>query len=186
MSATTSDGAGRPPGRLALASLLASLLAIVALPAAARAPAEGDPAPALEARLFDGRTVDLAALHGQVVVLNLWASWCTPCRQEMPLLDALAREYGPRGVTVLGLSADDRHDRRDAERIAGGFHYALGLLADSPRNGFGSPAVLPLSYVLDARGRIVRILRAADGTIERELRSAIEAALAPEAPRGET
>ena len=143
-------------------------------------------APVLEARLFDGRALDLAALRGQVVVLNLWASWCSPCRQEMPVLDALARDYAGRGVTVLGLSADDRHDRRDAERIARGFHYALGLLAEAPRNGFGSPAALPLTYVIDAQGRIARILRAADGTTGIELRAAIEAALAPtsESTRG--
>ncbi len=164
-----------------LALLLATALLAVAPPpaAAARPPAVGDSAPALEARLFDGSALDLSAMRGQVIVLNLWASWCTPCRQEMPMLDALARDYAGRGVAVLGLSADDRHDRRDAERIAGGFHYPLGLLSEAPRNGFGSPAALPLTYVIDARGTIVRILRAADGSTERELRAALDAALAP-------
>ena len=133
----------------------------------------------LEARLFDGRALDLATLRGQVVVLNLWASWCTPCRQEMPVLDALAHEYAARGVTVVGLSADDRHDRREAERIARGFGYALGLLAEAPRNGFGTPAALPLTYVIDVHGRIARVLRAADGTTGRELRAAVEAQLVP-------
>jgi cytochrome c-type biogenesis protein len=167
----------RPRARLA-ALLLAS---VAGAPAswAARTPAEGDAAPVLEARLFDGRALDLATLRGQVVVLNLWASWCTPCRQEMPVLDALAHEYAARGVTVIGLSADDRHDRREAERIARDFGYALGLLADAPRNGFGTPATLPLTYVIDAQGRIARVLRAADGTSGRELRAAVEAQLVP-------
>lgn len=168
------------PFAAAVPLAVAALLAAASLPAAAaRPPSVGEPAPALEARLFDGRALDLVSLRGQVVVLNVWASWCAPCRHEMPMLDALARDYAARGVTVLGLSADDRHDRREAERIAGGFHYALGMLSEAPRNGFGMPTALPLTYVIDPQGTVVRVLRAADADTDSELRAVIEAALAP-------
>jgi thiol-disulfide isomerase/thioredoxin len=55
---------------------------------------------------------------GEVVVLNFWASWCAPCRKEMPLLVRLQREYGPRGVRVIGVSIDEPEDRELAERFA--------------------------------------------------------------------
>lgn len=183
MPATTSEtgfaGAGRAAWRAMLLRLAWPLL--VAWPvvaAAAHAPAAGEPAPPLQARLFDGRTLDLAAMRGQVVVLNLWASWCAPCRQEMPVLARLAHEYAARGVLVLGLSADDRHDLRDAQEVARGYDYPLGLLAEAPRNGFGQPAALPLTYVIDANGRIDSVLRAANGSVEQVLRAAIDSALA--------
>ena len=56
--------------------------------------------------------------QGEVVVLNFWASWCAPCRKEMPLLVRLQREYGPRGVRVIGASIDEPEDREPAERFA--------------------------------------------------------------------
>jgi len=58
------------------------------------------------------------AHRGQVVVLNYWASWCAPCRKEMPLLASIQREYGPRGVQLIGVSIDEPHDRKDAQAFA--------------------------------------------------------------------
>jgi len=113
--------------------------------ASAAPPAAGQPAPALTAVSFAGANIDLAALRGKVVVLNFWASWCEPCRREMPLLDSLAQQYHER-VVVLGLSADDRHDRKDAVNISHAVSYPTGMLAEAGSNGFGMPQVLPLTY----------------------------------------
>jgi len=155
-------------GRLALQSAVAGAV-----------PAVGEPAPALIARQFDGQAIDLAALRGHVVVLNFWASWCTPCRAEMPALDALAREFQGRGVTVIGLSADDRHDRRDALKAANGFHYRLGMLSDAATNEFGPPREIPLTYIIGRDGAIKAILRANQGDVSAEqLRGAVERELA--------
>ncbi len=153
---------------------LAPLLAV-----AGAVPAVGQPAPALIVRQFDGQDIDLAALRGHVVVLNFWASWCTPCRAEMPALDALAREFQGRGVTVIGLSADDRHDRRDALKAANGFHYRLGMLSDAATNEFGPPREIPLTYIIGRDGAIKAILRANQGAVSAEqLRGAVERELA--------
>ncbi len=167
----------------ALAALAVAVLASQLTPQSAAAgavPAVGEPAPALIARQFDGQHIDLAALRGHVVVLNFWASWCTPCRAEMPALDALAREFRDHGVTVIGLSADDRHDRRDALKAANGFHYRLGMLSDAATNEFGPPREIPLTYIIGRDGAIKAILRANQGAVSAEqLRAVVVGALAP-------
>ena len=145
---------------------------------AAAAPAVGQAAPALVARQFDGQALDLAAQRGHVVLLNFWASWCVPCREEMPQLDALAHEFRDRGLIVIGLSADDRHDRADAVKAARDYSYALGMLSEATRNDFGSPRSLPLTYVIDRDGVIRAVLSANRGPVSAEaLRSAVTALL---------
>jgi len=158
--------------------LAAGLLVLASTAYAAAAPAVGQPAPALVARSFAGAELDLSAMRGQVVVLNFWASWCGPCRSEMPLLESLYREYRDRGVTVIGLSADDPHDRRAAVKAAQGISYAVGLLDDAPVNGFGAPPGLPLTYIISPSGTVRGILRANQGPVSvAQLRAAIEAQL---------
>lgn len=160
----------------ASAALLAAALAAQAY--AASEPAEGAPTPALVGRSFQGEPFDLSAMRGKVVVLNFWASWCGPCRSEMPLLEALQRDYHERGVVVLGLSADDRHDRKDALKAAQGVSYMTGMLGEASSNGFGAPQVLPLTYVIDGAGSLTAVLRANSGPLSAgPLRAAVERAL---------
>jgi thiol-disulfide isomerase/thioredoxin len=135
-------------------------------------------APALAGRSFTGEAFDLGNWRGKVVVLNFWASWCGPCRSEMPLLDALQRDYRERGVIVLGLSADDRHDRKDAFAASQGVAYMTGMLTDCSSNGFGAPQMLPLTYIIDRKGAVSAVLRANRGALSAgELRAAVEHAL---------
>jgi thiol-disulfide isomerase/thioredoxin len=145
---------------------------------AADAVVVGAAAPALVAQSFDNRPIDLAALRGRVVVLNFWASWCGPCRGEMPMLDALAREYRARGVVVVGMSADDRHDRKDAQRAAQAVGYLTGMLTEARVNDFGEPRVLPLTYIIAPSGVVAAVLRANQGPLsERELRAVVDGQL---------
>ena len=175
MSAIASERGGAWRG-LAGMALLAAGLAVTAVVAAA--PEVGRPAPALVARSFNGGTFDLSTLRGKVVVLNFWASWCGPCRSEMPLLDAVQREYRDRGVVVVGLSADDRHDRKDAVKAAAGLSYLTGLLAEAPVNGFGAPQVLPLTYIIGPTGTLGAVLSANRGPLSAaQLREALNAQL---------
>jgi thiol-disulfide isomerase/thioredoxin len=190
MSAITSRPIGWPDFRAARlrAAAVGIALAVAVtgvVPAWAGAPpAQGQPAPKLVARRFTGESLDLAALHGQVVVLNFWASWCGPCRSEMPLLDALSREYRERGVVVVGLSADDRHDRKEALAAARAVSYFTGMLGEAPSNGFGTPQVLPLTYIVGPTGAISAVLSANRGALSAaQLRAAVDAALAESPPR---
>ncbi len=80
------------------------LAALVSLPAMAIAP-QG-PAPAFRLEGMDGKPVSLDDLKGQVVMINFWATWCGPCRQEMPLLEKLYAKYKPMGFTLLGVNVE--------------------------------------------------------------------------------
>ncbi len=114
----------------------------------------GDTVPALKAPTLDGETFDLAAEKDKVVVLNLWATWCGPCRTEMPALDAFYAKFKGRGVVVLGLDENDPGDIDAVKQVMQGFSYPAILAGTAPVNGFRMPRVLPLTYVIDIHGVI--------------------------------
>jgi peroxiredoxin len=90
------------------------------------------------------------------------------------VLDALAREFREQGLIVIGLSADDRHDRSEALKAAQSLSYALGMLSDAVRNDFGAPRALPLTYVIDREGIIRSVMSANRGAVSAEaLREAV-------------
>jgi len=128
-------------------------LALAGLSAAAHAAAAvGQPAPALTVPRLDGASFDLGALRGKVVIVSFWATWCVPCREEMPALDAFYRQYRQRGVELIGLSVDRPHDRDDVLKVMHAFSYPAAVLKEAKSNGFGSPGVLPVTYIVDADG----------------------------------
>ena len=78
-----------------------------ATPSTSAAPPIGRPAPNFTLPLFSGGTLTLHSLKGKPVVLNFWASWCVPCREEIPLLVRLHKTYGPRGIVFVGVNVED-------------------------------------------------------------------------------
>jgi len=115
----------------------------------------GEPAPALVVEQLSGQTFNLARAHGKVVIVNFWATWCPPCRKEMPALDAVYRRCHDQGLDMIGLSADRPRDRSDVIKMMRSFSYPAAMLDDAKENGFGDPSALPVTYVVDAQG-IVR------------------------------
>jgi thiol-disulfide isomerase/thioredoxin len=113
-------------------------------------------APEFQVTLFDGTVFDFAdhlRLDGRPVLLNLWASWCPPCRQEMPDLDAAAQRHPE--VLFLGVAVED--DAESAATTAGelGVSYPVGFDADgSVARAFPSPG-LPTTFLIDRDGRII-------------------------------
>ena len=115
----------------------------------------GSPAPALSVRTLRGDTLSLAGLKGKVVLVNFWATWCPPCRAEMPALDAFYRQYHGQGLEMIGISTDRPRDRNDVVKVMQAFVYPAAMLGDAKTNGFGAPETLPITYVIDQAG-IVR------------------------------
>jgi thiol-disulfide isomerase/thioredoxin len=136
----------------ALVGLAAALLAATG-PAAAQK--VGAPAPALVGETIDGKPFDLAKLRGHVVVANVWATWCTPCRVEMPTLEAFAKAHRAQGVVLVGLSADRPRDAGTVDRVMSAFSYPAIILKNAKVDGFTAPNILPVTYIIDANG-IVR------------------------------
>lgn len=93
-----------PTKTLTLGLAALALGAVLASPALAVAPS--GPAPAFELASMAGKPVNLAQYKGQVVMINFWASWCGPCRQEMPLLEQLHKKYKPMGFTMIGVNVE--------------------------------------------------------------------------------
>ena len=140
----------------------------------------GQPAPRLVVKQLDGRDLDLAALRGTVVVLNFWATWCPPCRAEMPMLEMFYQRHAAEGMAVIGLSADDAHERKAVGRAMQGFTYPAALLVDAKTNGFGIPRALPVTYIIGPDGIIrARLLPSKRILTEQDL----AAAVAPLLPR---
>ena len=130
-------------------------------------------------RLDGSGELQLSSLRGKVVVLNAWASWCGPCKEEAPYLEQVWRQNRDRGVVVLGLDAKDF--RADARRFAERYDLTFPLVYDGPGDaidGYGITG-FPETFVIDREGRVVRAFAGAvNGEEERaELRSAIEGAL---------
>jgi len=155
--------------------LLAALVCFVA--SAAAAPEIGQPAPALIVPELGGHEFDLAKLRGKVVLVNVWATWCSPCRSEMPTLNAFYREYHSHGLDLLGLSIDEAPDVPKVSEVMRQFTYPAALASAARSNGFGDPIAVPITYVIDAKG-VIRAQLQAEGP-SGVSRQALEKAVLP-------
>jgi thiol-disulfide isomerase/thioredoxin len=113
--------------------------------------------PDLTLRPMSGRgTIRLASLKGKVVLLDLWASWCAPCREELPLLDDLSRRLKGEGVEIIAVSVDeDRAAADELVRLRPRWH--LTMAHDPAAAERLNPPAMPSSYIIDARGRLQQV-----------------------------
>ncbi|WP_372526143.1 TlpA disulfide reductase family protein [Piscinibacter sp.] len=112
--------------------------------------------PSISATLLDGRAFSTDQIKGKVLLVNFWATWCGPCRQEMPELDAYYRQHRDQGLEVLALSTDELKDENQVREAAKPFSFPVAMLKTSRLSGFGRIWRMPVSAVIDRDGRLVK------------------------------
>jgi peroxiredoxin len=115
----------------------------------------GDVAPDFSRADLNGKTVQLSKYRGKIVLLNFWATWCGPCREEMPAFSKWQVDYTSKGLQVIGLSMDDDADSVKQFLVKHPVSYPIVMADAKFADNFGSVLGLPLSYLIDAQGRIV-------------------------------
>ena len=117
---------------------------------------EGVPAPDFTLPSLDGNKVKLSDYRGKAVLLNFWATWCPPCKVEMPWFADLQKKYGKDGLVVLGIAMDDSKPEAIAQFAAEmGVNYPVLLGTDKVSDDFGSVQDLPTTFYIARDGRIV-------------------------------
>ena len=132
----------------------------------------------------DGRRVRLEDLRGQVVVLDFWATYCAPCREEIPHLVQLQKQYGPRGLQVIGLNVGGPEDRPKVPEFVKLYNIQYQLAEPDRETSslfLSQSDAIPQTFVLDRRGRLVRHFVGYDSEVASQLESAVEQALGEKA-----
>ena len=144
--------------------LVFGLMAGTSIAAETEAMPSADPVFAATLADFDGKPVPLAELKGKLVVLNFWATWCGPCRMEIPHLIEAQEKYGPRGIVFIGAAVEDNADSVRDFGKAYGINYTVAMAGKDQGiallRALGNKiAGLPFTIVLDRQGNIVAAKR---------------------------
>jgi cytochrome c biogenesis protein CcmG/thiol:disulfide interchange protein DsbE len=144
-------------GWFAVWILLIAILALVGIKLyqVTLGPKDTGAAPEFTLNTFDGETITMSSLRGKVVVVNIWASWCEPCKEEAPELEAFWQAYKDRGVMVLGVDYVDTEREARTYLLQYGITYPNGPdLGTQIYQDFRASGV-PETYVIDQNGQIV-------------------------------
>jgi cytochrome c biogenesis protein CcmG/thiol:disulfide interchange protein DsbE len=142
--------------QIAMAVLVVALIVVIYIPLHEPTPIQvGDRAPDFSIQADDGRTFSKSDFHGKLLLLNFWATWCPPCREELPSLDALQRTLGPKGLVVLAISVDK--DEAAYKQFLAVNHVAM-TTARNPSQDINheyGTTQFPESYLIDRSGKVV-------------------------------
>ncbi len=170
-----------PRGRLYVIALV-SVIAVLAVNSALKLPnrppepqaaesGKRQPAPELSLPLEPGKpAVLLSSLKGKVVLLDFWATWCGPCRESIPELEALYKKYHSKGLEVIGISVDNTPEPVPTAVKELGMTYPVVQATDIPdvRSKFQFNSI-PQLYVIDKQGRVATAINGAGGDFEGQI-----------------
>jgi len=143
-------------GALLLSALMAFAVSAQEADRVIRFVSNPDAAPEFKLDSIDGKPLTLASAHGKVVLLNFWATWCGPCRAEIPDLIELQQKYKDQ-LQIIGLTVDDDDVAFVKQVVARTrINYPVAMTTPEVRAQYGGVAALPTSFVLDTQGRIVQ------------------------------
>jgi thiol-disulfide isomerase/thioredoxin len=115
----------------------------------------GNLAPDFELPTLDGKKLKLSGLRGKAVLLNFWATYCGPCKVEMPWFVELQKEYGPQGFQIIGVAMDDASTEEIGKFAKDmGVNYPILLGKDSVGDSYGGVSVLPTTFFIDRDGKL--------------------------------
>jgi peroxiredoxin len=112
-------------------------------------------APAFSLKDTAGHPMQLSDYRGKVVVLDFWATWCEPCKEEIPQLVDLQNRYGAQGLQVLGISMDDSEDPVREFQQKYKMNYPIAVGTSQVADEYGGVLGLPITFVIDKQGQIV-------------------------------
>jgi thiol-disulfide isomerase/thioredoxin len=184
-------GSGRNPLALVVVAVIAAGMIYFGFHMARRpgpeAPAilsKSTPAPDFNLESLDGRNMRLSDFRGKAVLLNFWATWCAPCKIEMPWFVDLQKEYGPQGLQIVGVAMDDS-SKEDIAKFAKdmGVNYPVLIGKEAVGDEYGGVPALPESFFIGRDGKIVDkiIGLKGRGEIENSIKKALDASPAPPA-----
>ncbi len=135
-------------------SIIALVFSVFAASSLASSGMEGQPAPDFALKSSTGENLRLSEYRGDVVMINFWATWCGPCRQEMPLLDALYSRYQRVGFSLLGVNIDD--DSRRAMQMIEELGVSFPVLFDARKevSKLYEVEAMPVTVIVDREGKV--------------------------------
>ena len=112
----------------------------------------GQTAPNIEGTLIDGKPFSLSNNKGKVVLVNFWASWCEPCREEMPAIQAFLKKNKEKGFEVLAITMDKPTDMEQAKQIMSQYSFLFAEKKQIDYSGYGRIWRIPSTFIIDRQG----------------------------------
>ncbi len=140
-----------------LRSLLGLVLVLAAGALLRAEPVPATPGPAWKLKDVDGKTVSSDQFKGKVIVVDFWATWCGPCRVEIPGYIELQKKYGKDGLVIIGMSCDQ--DKKAAQKVKdfiqkNGMNYPVVMADEDVQAAFGGMDAIPTTFIIDRAGNI--------------------------------